>query len=84
VQLIPLIIFPVFLLSGIFVPVASLPGWLQPFSYFLPPTWAIDALRDVFLRGWGMEHVWPNVAVLAGFAVLFTLIAIVGLRRARA
>jgi ABC-2 type transport system permease protein len=83
VQLIPLIIFPVFLLSGIFVPVASLPGWLQPFSYLLPPTWAIDALRDVFLRGWGMEHVWTNVAVLAGFAVLFTVVAIVGLRRAR-
>jgi ABC-2 type transport system permease protein len=83
VQLIPLIIFPVFLLSGIFVPVASLPGWLQPFSYLLPPTWAIDALRDVFLRGWGMDHVWVNVAVLAGFAVLFTAIAIVGLGRAR-
>jgi ABC-2 type transport system permease protein len=83
VQLIPIIIFPIFLLSGIFVPVASLPSWLQPFSYFLPPTWAIDALRDVFLRGWGMEHVWTNVAVLAGFAVLFTAIAVMGLRRAR-
>ena len=83
VQFIPLIIFPVFLLSGIFVPVGSLPGWLQPFSYLLAPTWAVDGLRDVFLRGWGIEHVWVNVAVLAGFAILFTGIAIVGLRRAR-
>jgi ABC-2 type transport system permease protein len=84
VQLIPLIIFPIFLLSGIFVPVQSLPGWLQPFSYLLAPTWAIDGIRDVFLRGWGLEHVWVNVAVLAGFAVFFTLLAIFGLRRARA
>jgi ABC-2 type transport system permease protein len=84
VQFIPLIIFPVFLLSGIFVPVGSLPTWLQPFSYLLAPTWAVDGLRDVFLRGWGIEHVWVNVTVLAGFAVLFTLVAIVGLRRARA
>jgi ABC-2 type transport system permease protein len=83
VQFIPLIIFPVFLLSGIFVPVGSLPGWLQPFSYLLAPTWAVDGLRDVFLRGWGMEHVWLNVTVLAGFAVVFTLLAIAGLRRAR-
>ncbi|HEY6737174.1 MAG TPA: ABC-2 transporter permease [Candidatus Saccharimonadia bacterium] len=83
VQFIPLIIFPVFLLSGIFVPVMSLPAWLQPFSYVLAPTWAVDGLRDVLLRGWGWEYVWVHVLVLAGFAVLFTGIAIVGLRRAR-
>ncbi len=84
VQFIPFIVFPVFLLSGIFVPVPSLPAWLQPFSYILAPTWAVDGLRDVFLRGWGIEHVWVHVTVLAGFAVLFTMLAIVGLKRARA
>ena len=84
VQFIPFVIFPVFLLSGIFVPVASLPSWLRPFSYVLPPTWGIDGLRDVLLRGWGLEHVWLNVAILAGFAFLFTVLAVAGLRRARA
>ena len=84
VQFIPFIIFPVFLLSGIFVAVKSLPGWLQPFSYLLPPTWGIEALRDVLLRGWGIDRVLVPVAVLAGFAVVFTLAAIFGLRRARA
>lgn len=84
VQFIPFVIFPVFLLSGIFVPVASLPSWLRPFSYVLPPTWGIDGLRDVLLRGWGLEHVWVNVAILAGFALLFSVLAIAGLRRARA
>jgi ABC-2 type transport system permease protein len=81
IQLIPFIIFPVFLLSGIFVPVASLPDWLQPFSYILPPTWSIDGLRDVMLRGWGFEHVWLNIVVLAGFTIVFTLLAILGLKR---
>lgn len=84
VQFLPFIIFPVFLLSGIFVAIQSLPAWLQPFSYLLPPTWSISALRDVFLRGWGIEHVWPNLLVLAGFAVVFTTLAIFGLRRSRA
>lgn len=83
VQMIPLIILPTFLLSGIFVPVLSLPAWLQPFSYLLPPTWAIEAMRNVLLRGWGLEHVWLHVTVLAGFAVGLTTLAIVGLRRAR-
>jgi len=84
VQFIPFIVFPTFLLSGIFVAVASLPGWLQPFSYLLPATWGIMGLRNVLLRGWGLEHVWVQVAVLAGFALLFTAAAIAGLRRARA
>jgi ABC-2 type transport system permease protein len=84
VQFIPFIIFPVFLLSGIFVPIASLPDWLRPFSYLLPPTWSIDGLRDVMLRGWGIEHVWLNLAVLAGFALVFTVLAIAGLKRRNA
>jgi ABC-2 type transport system permease protein len=84
VQFIPFIIFPVFLLSGIFVAVGSLPGWLRLFSYFLPPTWSIAAMRDVLLRGWGLEHVWPNVLILTAFALVFTTLAILGLRRSRA
>lgn len=83
IQMIPFIVLPVFLLSGIFVPIESLPGWLQPFSFALPPTWAIEGLRDVMLRGWGLERVRLHVAVLAGFAVLLTTLAIAGLRRAR-
>jgi ABC-2 type transport system permease protein len=83
VQMIPFIILPVFLLSGIFVPLESLPAWLRPFSYVLPPTWGIEAMRDVTLRGWGLERVWIHVAVLAGFALVFSVLAILGLRRAR-
>lgn len=83
VQFLPFIIFPIFLLSGIFVAVKSLPLWLQPFSYILPPTWGIDALRDVMLRGWGLEHLWPHVLILAGFAVVFTILAIFGLKQSR-
>jgi ABC-2 type transport system permease protein len=83
VQFLPFIIFPIFLLSGVFVAVQSLPGWLQPFSYILPPTWGISGLRDVLLRGWGIGHVWVNLTVLAGFAVLLTILAILGLRRNR-
>ncbi|MFH0829448.1 MAG: ABC transporter permease [Candidatus Kerfeldbacteria bacterium] len=83
IQFFPFIVLPVFLLSGIFIPVQSLPNWLQPFSYLLPPTWSIEALRDVLLRGWGLGHVWIHVLVLVGFAVVFTLLAVVSLKRSR-
>lgn len=83
IQFVPFIVLPVFLLSGIFVPVEALPAWLRPLSYLLPPTWAIEALRDVMLRGWGLDRVGLHVAILAGFAAVFTTLAILGLKRAR-
>lgn len=84
VMMIPFLLLPTMLLSGIFVPVEGLPAWLRPIAYVLPPTWAVQAMRDVMLRGWGLDQVWPALAVLAGFAALFISLAVVGLRRARA
>ncbi len=81
VQFLPFIIFPVFLLSGIFVPVQSLPNWLKPFSYILPPTWSIDGIRDVLLRGWSISYVWPHVLILLGFAIVLSVLAVLGLKR---
>lgn len=83
VMLVPFIVLPTMLLSGIFVPTEALPWFLQPLAYLLPPTWAIDALRDVMLRGWGLDRIWPALAMLTGFAVLFVSLAVVGLRRSR-
>lgn len=84
IQFFPLIIFPTFLLSGIFVPVESLPPWLAPLAWAIPPTWAVEALRDVMLRGWGLDRVGVHILALTGFAVGFLLLAVLGLRGARA
>lgn len=83
VMMLPFIVFPTMLLSGIFVPTESLPGWLRPFAYLFPPTWAVQAMRDVMLRGWGLAEIWPALAALAAFAALFIGLAVVGLKRAR-
>ena len=83
VQFLPIIILPAFLLAGIFWPVEAIPPWLRPASYFIPPTYAVDGLRSVMLRGWGLEQVWPQVLVLIGFAVLFLLGATATLKRSR-
>lgn len=84
VQMFPIVLFPTFLLSGIFVPVESLPGWLRPFAWAIPPTYAVSAERDIMLRGWGLEHVWWQLAALIGFGALFLTIASVNLNRHRA
>jgi ABC-2 type transport system permease protein len=83
VQFIPLIVFPAFLLAGIFWPVEAIPTWLRPASYLIPPTYAVTGLRSVMLRGWGLEHVWVEIAVLLLFAVVFLSGAILMLKRSR-
>lgn len=81
VQFIPFIILPVFLLSGVFWPIEAIPTWLRPFSYLVPPTYAVDACRAVMLKGWGILKIWPDIAALLIFAVLFLVIAVWSLKR---
>jgi ABC-2 type transport system permease protein len=80
-QMIPLIVLPVFLLSGIFWPFEAIPVWLQPFSYVLPPTYAVDGLRSIMIRGWGVAEVWPHILALLAFVALFLFLATMSLRR---
>jgi len=83
VQFLPFIILPAFLLSGIFWPIEAIPAWLRPASYLVPPTYAVDACRDVFLRGWGIEMIWSDIIALLIFAVVFLFLAIKSLKRRR-
>ncbi|NJE49227.1 ABC transporter permease [Thermococcus sp. 9N3] len=83
VQFVPMIVVPTFLLSGIFWPVEAIPKYLRPFSYLLPPTYAVDSLRSVMIRGWGLNKIWGDVAVLLGFGVLFLGLAVLNMKRRR-
>ncbi|HEX6128333.1 MAG TPA: ABC transporter permease [Candidatus Limnocylindria bacterium] len=83
VQFIPLVITPQILLSGLLVPVASEPEWLQLVSNVMPLTYAVDGLKAIMLEGRGLESggLLTDLAVLAGFAVLALLAASTTLRR---
>ncbi len=83
VQFLPFLVFPVFLLSGIFWPIEAIPQEIQPFSWAVPTTYAVEGLRDVMVRGLGIERVWWAFAALGGFAVLFIVLARFSLVRSR-
>ncbi len=83
VQFMPLLVVPTLLLGGIFLPIESLPGWLRPLSFLVPPTWSTEGLRSVLLRGWGLDRIWPDLVALAGFAVGFLTLAVALLGRQR-
>jgi ABC-2 type transport system permease protein len=82
-QFIPLVIVPQGLLSGIFWPIESLPGILQPIARLMPMTYGIDGLREVLVKGSGLAD-WPvqlDICVLAGIALLLAVAATLTIRR---
>ena len=43
--------YPVWLVTGLLVPVSLLPGWVEPLSWILAPTWGVKAIRESALGG---------------------------------
>ena len=83
VQFIPLVVVPQILLSGIIFPVSSEPQVLQWISNVLPLTYAVNGMRDIMVKG--ADLTWHSlqldIAVLAGFIVLFIVAGTATLRR---
>ena len=76
--------YPVWLVSGILVPITVLPGWTGPIAAVLPTTWAARALREAT----GGGPVWPSAAACLGISVVCLVLGAISLtyveRRARA
>jgi ABC-2 type transport system permease protein len=81
IQFIPLILFPSILLAGLFWPIESIPGYLQPLSYVIPLRYGIDAERAIMLRGWGFGEIWVDMCVLILFAILTLTASVLLLKR---
>ena len=81
IQFIPLVIVPTLILSGIFWPIESMPTFFRPLSAVLPTTYAVDALRSVMVRGWGVTWVLPQIVILLAFTATVLLAAVEVLRR---
>jgi len=80
-QFMPLVIFPLLLVSGVFWPVETMPKWLWPLVYGSPLTWANIALRDVMIKGFGLMGNMTSIGILCLFAVIFILLAAATMRR---
>jgi len=83
IQFIPIVLAPQFLLSGVLFPVSSLPSILQPVVAIMPLNYAVDGLRQVFIRGadLGVPALQLDLAVLAVVAAFFATIAAFTIRR---
>ena len=75
------ILFPLTFVSSAFVPVASMPSWLQPVAENNPFTIMVNAVRGLFLGIPVGNDVWLAVAWSVGIAVVFATLAIWRYRR---
>lgn len=82
-QFIPLVIVPQGLLSGLLWPVERLPDVLQAIAHVLPLTYAVEGLREVMLKGADLSSsvVQTDLAVLAGIALVFVVLASTTIKR---
>jgi ABC-2 type transport system permease protein/oleandomycin transport system permease protein len=76
------ILFPLTFISSAFVPVASMPGWLQSFAKVNPFTTMVDALRSLFLGTPAGNDVWGAAVWAVGITVVFAALSIWRYRRA--
>jgi ABC-2 type transport system permease protein len=77
-------LFPVTFLSSAFVPISTMPGWLQAFANNQPMTFVIDAMRGMAL-GHGLPiaaPLWKAIAWLVGIFVVFAPLAVRAYKRA--
>ena len=65
------LMLPTIILSGFVFPIENMPLPLQVMSNIIPAKWFIIIVKDIMLKGVGMEGVWKETAVLAGMATLF-------------
>ena len=75
------LLFPLVFASSVFVPVSTLPDWLQPIAEASPVTLTADAARDLALTG-GIPDTLPgSVAWIAGIVAVFVPLSVLRYRR---
>ncbi|HEY6279350.1 MAG TPA: ABC transporter permease [Streptosporangiaceae bacterium] len=75
-------LFPVTFVSSAFVPIQTMPGWLQAFANNQPVTYVVNTMRALALGGPVEASLWKSIAWLAGIFVVFVPLAVRAYKRA--
>ncbi len=58
------VIQPSIMLSGFMFPIESMPRAIQIITYAIPLRYFVEIIRGIFLRGVGLEVLWPQALLL--------------------
>jgi ABC-2 type transport system permease protein len=75
-------IMPAITFSGFGFPISTMPHWMQLVSYANPLRYFLVVVRATYLKGVGMEILWPQMAAMAGLGALLLTAAILRFHKA--
>jgi ABC-2 type transport system permease protein len=75
-------IMPAITFSGFGFPISTMPHWMQLFSYVIPLRYFLIVIRGTYLKGVGMDILWPQMAAMAGLAVALLTFSILRFHKA--
>ena len=75
-------IMPAVTFSGFGFPISTMPHWMQVASYANPLRYFLVVVRGTYLKGVGMDVLWPQMAVMAGLGIFLLTAAILRFHKA--
>jgi ABC-2 type transport system permease protein len=75
-------LMPAVTFSGFAFPISTMPQWLQDLTYANPLRYFLVVLRGSYLKGVGMDILWPQMLAMAGLGAALLVTAVLRFRKA--
>lgn len=67
---------PMIYLSGFIFPIENMPAYVQPFTYLIPLRYYLVIVRGIFLKGIGLDLLWPQAAAMTAWGAVVLALAV--------
>ncbi len=78
------LLFPLAFLSGTMVPISNMPPFMQWLTYLSPLRYYVTIILGIFLKGVGLEVLWPQALALAAYGLVLLALSTISFRRSLA
>lgn len=72
---------PAITFSGFGTPISSMPEFMQWLTYLDPLRYFLDVLRGVYLKGVGLEVLWPQMTAMGALGLVMLTISVARFRK---
>jgi drug efflux transport system permease protein len=72
---------PMIYLSGFIFPIENMPQVIQYVTYLIPLRYFLVIVRGIFLKGIGLDLLWPQAAAMAAWGVIVLALAVMRSRK---
>jgi ABC-2 type transport system permease protein len=74
-------LMPMIYLSGFIFPIENMPAAIQPVTYLIPLTYYLVIVRGIFLKGIGLDLLWPQATALLTWGLVMLGLAVMRSRK---